>query len=63
MPSEPELKRCPVCKGRGEIRCDCWPGDCFCGCGDEPCEECDGHGRIDPSYDDYDDDLRGDCHD
>ena len=45
-------KRCPVCRGRGAIRCDCWPGDCICGCDDEPCDNCEGTGWIDTSYDD-----------
>jgi len=30
-------KRCPVCRGRGALRCDCWPGDCICGWDDEDC--------------------------
>ena len=40
--------RCKVCDGRGYHRCDCWPGDCICGFGDETCEECEGHGFIFP---------------
>ena len=52
MSEPPKLKRCPICKGRGALRCDCWPGDCICGWDDEPCEACGGHGW----YDDYDDD-------
>ncbi len=46
------LERCPACNGRGETRCDCWPGDCYCGFGDETCEECMGSGVIHPD-DDY----------
>lgn len=45
-------KKCPICHGKGYLRCDCWPGDCICGYGDETCEECSGHGFIDPD-DDY----------
>ena len=52
MANDPPLKRCPVCNGRGYHRCDCWPGDCICGFGDEDCDECLGEGWIDPSYDD-----------
>lgn len=44
-------RRCTVCKGRGAIRCDCWPGDCICGWDDEPCEYCDGTGWIDREED------------
>lgn len=51
---DPELKRCPACKGRGYHLCDCWPGDCICGFGDEDCEDCRGEGWIDPTYDDED---------
>lgn len=43
-----EAKRCVVCRGRGYHHCDCWPGDCICGYGDEPCEECEGTGWIEP---------------
>ncbi|MDT1061160.1 hypothetical protein RM190_04765 [Paracoccus sp. CPCC 101403] len=53
--SEPDLKSCPACNGRGYHRCDCWPGDCICGFGDETCDECNGEGVIDPSYDDFED--------
>ena len=55
---EPKPKRCPACNGRGYTRCDCWPGDCICGFGDETCDECLGEGRIYPDYidDDYDED-------
>ena len=48
----PPLKKCPICHGKGYLHCDCWPGDCICGYGDETCEECAGHGFIDPD-DDY----------
>nr|WP_309504344.1 hypothetical protein [uncultured Roseovarius sp.] len=51
-------KRCVVCDGRGALRCDCWPGDCICGWDDEPCDECDGTGWIEPDdyyYDPYED--------
>ena len=51
-PDAPNLKDCPICYGRGYLHCDCWPGDCICGYGDETCEECAGHGVIDPD-DDY----------
>lgn len=44
--------KCRACGGRGYHRCECWPGDCVCGYGDETCEECAGDGYIDPSYDD-----------
>ncbi len=57
-PEKPTLKRCPVCRGRGAIRCDCWPGDCICGWDDEPCDNCDGTGFLDPRWDyDYLDDY------
>lgn len=52
MTDTPELKRCPACNGRGYHHCDCWPGDCICGFGDETCEECRGEGWLDPTYDD-----------
>lgn len=45
------LKDCPVCRGRGYRRCECWPGDCICGLDDIDCEECGGDGLIDISYD------------
>lgn len=48
----PKLKDCPICDGTGYLSCDCWPCDCICGYGDETCEECSGHGFIDPD-DDY----------
>lgn len=48
------LTKCAACSGRGYFRCDCWPGDCICGHGDETCDECGGDGFIDPSYDDGD---------
>lgn len=51
MSDKPE--RCPDCNGLGYIRCDCWPGDCICGYGDETCEECGGDGVIYDNYDDY----------
>lgn len=47
------LTKCPACSGLGYFRCECWPGDCICGCGDETCEECGGEGIIDPSYEDF----------
>lgn len=49
-----KLTKCLACSGLGYHRCDCWPGDCICGHGDETCEECCGDGFIDPSYDDFD---------
>jgi len=49
-----DMKRCPVCRGRGALRCVCWPGDCICGWDDEPCEECAGIGWIEPDWE-YDD--------
>lgn len=51
-------KRCPACKGRGYFRCECWPGDCICGEGDETCFECEGSGIDDRDYEyDYPDHL------
>lgn len=47
-----ELRPCPACKGRGYHKCPCWPADCICGQDDEDCENCDGTGWLDPSYDD-----------
>jgi len=47
-----ELRPCLDCKGRGYHRCPCWPADCLCGQEDEDCENCDGTGWLDPSYDD-----------
>lgn len=41
-----ELERCTWCGGRGYHPCDCWPGDCICGFGDEECEECHGEGFL-----------------
>ena len=49
--AEEKPKRCVVCDGRGYHLCDCWPGDCICGFGDEECEECMGHGFIFPDED------------
>jgi len=40
--------KCAACSGRGYHNCECWPGDCICGYGDETCEECGGDGFIDP---------------
>ena len=51
----PELIKCPDCNGRGYHRCECWPGDCICGRDDDDCENCNGEGWIDPTYDDFDD--------
>ncbi len=54
------FKRCPVCHGRGAIRCDCWPGDCICGWDDEPCDNCDGTGDANYNadfYPDYDEPI------
>lgn len=47
--------KCPACKGRGETRCDCWPGDCICGQGDQECEHCHGEGWV--WAEDYEEDL------
>ena len=46
--------RCQCCDGRGYVRCDCWPGDCICGYGDEDCEECGGTGDADYDYYEHD---------
>lgn len=46
------IKICPVCHGKGYLRCDCWPGDCICAYGDEDCDECRGEGVIDTTYED-----------
>lgn len=54
------LTKCSACSGRGYHHCDCWPGDCICGYGDEPCEECAGDGFIDGS-DDYLDPIAVPC--
>ena len=43
-----ETKRCVACDGRGYHLCECRPGDCICGFGDETCEECMGDGFIFP---------------
>lgn len=49
-----DISRCPVCRGRGSLCCDCWPGDCICGWDDEPCENCDGMGYLhEDEYDDH----------
>lgn len=45
-------KNCPVCHGKGYLRCDCWPGDCICAHGDEDCEYCRGSGLDDWDADD-----------
>ena len=42
-------KKCTVCGGRGYTYCDCWPGDCICGFGDETCEYCEGTGDLYPN--------------
>lgn len=47
-----ELKKCPVCSGRGYFRCACWPGDCICGWDDEDCDICEGSGWIYPEDED-----------
>lgn len=50
--------KCPVCHGKGYLRCDCWPGDCICAYGDECCDNCDGTGYIgDDAYPIDDDDY------
>lgn len=36
---------CHFCHGWGYIPCNCYPGDCICGYGDEECEYCDGTGQ------------------
>ena len=41
----PKPERCRVCHGWGYLPCDCWPGDCICGFGDEQCENCEGTGE------------------
>lgn len=38
---------CPVCDGRGYLRCACWPGDCICGEDNRDCEACFGTGEAD----------------
>lgn len=53
----PPAKPCPICRGRGALRCDCWPGDCICGFDDEPCDNCYGTGWLYP--DDYEDSANG----
>lgn len=52
----PELKRCPVCKGRGYFHCTCWPGDCICGEDYQDCENCHGEGWIEGWIEEWDDD-------
>ncbi|WP_147335647.1 hypothetical protein [Pseudotabrizicola alkalilacus] len=52
-PVTPARRRCTICHGWGYIPCECWPGDCICGFGDEDCEYCE-DGWI---YDDEDDDV------
>ena len=58
LPEPTTPRQCRVCSGLGYIRCDCWPGDCICGQGDEECEYCDGEGWIypDEGYSDDDND-------
>ena len=58
-----EEKPCPCCNGRGYMRCDCWPGDCICGYGDETCEECDGDGVVWPDEYDYGNPYEDHTHD
>lgn len=48
--------RCVVCDGLGYLHCECWPGDCICGRGHEPCDECMGDGVIYDDWPDLDDD-------
>lgn len=54
-----EAKKCRYCHGRGYVPCECWPGDCICGFGDEDCEFCDGEGTIYPEdeWEDWADDF------
>lgn len=49
-------KKCPVCNGRGYIRCECWPADCICDYGDEDCEYCRGSGDDEFEDDEFEDD-------
>lgn len=61
MSEQSTERKCPACHGRGYIRCECWPGDCICGFGDETCAECNGEGVIyGVIYDEDDEDM---CHD
>jgi hypothetical protein len=53
-------KPCPACRGRGYTRCDCYPGDCICGWGDEECEECGGTGDANYDADEYYEDRDND---
>jgi len=50
-----ETEKCPVCYGRGYLRCACWPGDCICGEDDRDCEACFGTGFRDDMEDDFPD--------
>ncbi|AZV00360.1 hypothetical protein psul1_p52 [Paracoccus phage vB_PsuS_Psul1] len=42
---------CIDCNGKGYNHCECWPGDCICGWGDEDCEECRGEGWTETHHD------------
>lgn len=58
VPQRDAPDRCPACNGRGYTRCDCWPGDCICGFGDETCEDCGGDGLVDDDgWDDFTEDA------
>ena len=57
MSAADKISRCPACNGRGYHLCDCWPGDCICGFGDETCDECMGSGRDESEFDE---DFMGD---
>lgn len=53
-------RRCPDCNGRGYHTCECWPGDCICGFGDQECENCGGTGWLYPDeYDDLNETIPG----
>lgn len=46
-PAPTKRRKCRVCSGWGYLPCECWPGDCICGFGDEECEACGGTGDAD----------------